>query len=76
MEQCTKSLNSNTQIELLCSIFANHPLHFQKAQLAQFFINLNIFCTIGYIKKITTKVCLNVKSNGATYKEFKFKNTN
>jgi hypothetical protein len=27
MEQHTKSLNSKTQIELLCSSFVNHPLH-------------------------------------------------
>ncbi len=31
MEQHTKSSNSKTQTKLLCSIFTNQPLHFQKA---------------------------------------------
>jgi hypothetical protein len=31
MEKYAKNLNSKTQIELLCLVFANHPLHFQRA---------------------------------------------
>jgi len=36
MEHCTKSLNSKTQTGLLCSIFVNHPLHFQRHNLFNF----------------------------------------
>ncbi len=31
MEQCIMNLNSKTQTELLCLVYANQPLHFQRA---------------------------------------------
>jgi len=53
MEQYKKSLNSETQIELLCSIFANHLFQFQR--VVHFFINFKNICTIGSAKWRTTK---------------------
>ncbi len=55
MEQCTKSLNSKPQTELLCSISTNHPFHFQRHNLFNFSSISIIFCTIGCVEKITTK---------------------
>ncbi len=68
MEQHIKILNSKTQTKLLCLVFANHPLHFQRAQLVHFFSNFNIFCTIGCAKWRTKKSFLKLRSNRAMYK--------